>query len=94
MKKHFSKSYKGAIDHFVSCTVEFVLACLVPSDGSWYLVSFLPLSALPFSQSGPLQDALFHLLCKCRDNMLDWYGGEKIARAVFLPLYFMEICSI
>lgn len=78
MKKHFSNSSQGAIDHFASCAVEFTLPCLLPSDLRRRLVPMGALRRLPRGHILFRRPFLIH--CKRRHNASDWCVGEKVRR--------------
>lgn len=86
MKKHFSNSYQGAIDHFVSRTVEFILPCLIPSDGSWCLVPFPSLCLSP----GHILFRMPLLIHSGNAGIMAWTGvcGQKVHRCRFFTAVF------
>lgn len=76
MKKHFSNSYQGAIDHFVSRAVEFILPCLIPSDSCWSRVPFPPLCLSP----GHILLRMPLLIGGANADIMCWTGvfGQKV----------------
>lgn len=87
MKKHFSNSYQGAIDHFVSRAVEFILPCLIPSDGSWCLVPFPSLCLSP----GHILFRMPFLIDGANADIMCWTGVCVWAKSARASLFFTAV---